>query len=174
MVNYTIDVLLISLIVVILVGAIKTPIKSALVKKGLKQNEQTHKIFKAIVVTATLILSFVGACLYFVLVAKVNPFSDTKIIFYTIGVIGATQSIYVLLKTYGRDGILTLIKVAIANQKNKTNLQQLSIDKAALAKIIVEGIQELYAGAPVSEQDIINILDNLEPKQKDEDKTTEQ
>lgn len=173
MLNYTIDVLLISLIVVILVGAIKTPIKSVLVKKGLKENEQMKKIFKAIVVTATFILSFVGACLYFVIVAKVNPFKDTTIIFYTIGVIGSTQSIYILFKTYGRDGLLTLIKAIAANLKNKTNVQQLSIDKAALSKVIVEGIQELYAGAPVSEQDIIAILDKLEPKQEAKGVTTE-
>ena len=172
MLNYTIDVLLISLIVVILVGAIKTPIKSVLVKKGLKENEQMKKIFKAIVVTATFILSFVGACLYLI-VTKVNPFKDTTIIFYTVGVIGTTQSIYILFKTYGRDGLLTLIKAIAANLKNKTNLQQLSIDKAALSKVIVEGIQELYAGAPVSEQDIIAILDKLEPKQEAKGVTTE-
>lgn len=161
MLDYTIDVLLIGLVAVMLIGVIKAPIKALLVKKGLKENEKMAKIFKAIVTTVSFVSCFIGACIYFWFFKHTNPFTDASILWYTIGTVGASQTIYMLLETYGRDGVLMIIKAIIANRKNVTTTIVPPNTEELASKIATE-IQSLYEGAPVTAEDIKSILDHIQ------------
>ena len=163
--QFTFDVLLIGLISVLLIGLIKTPIKVYLMNRGLKDNPNKEKIFKAITITLSFIFCFAGACVYYGVFKKLNPFADTTVLFYTIGVVGASQTIYLVLKTYGRDGIVSIIKTIIQNKNKTTDITKLPkewTDTELLSDKIQAEIQALYEGAPVTKEDIKNILDHIQ------------
>ena len=122
MITYTIDVLLIALIIVLLIQIIKAPIKNALNKNNKLDTQQAKNVFKIICVSVSMIVGFSASCIYFWVFEHVNPFANITILWYTIGTVGASQTIYVLLETYGRDGLLVLIKNLITKRKEKTSL----------------------------------------------------
>jgi hypothetical protein len=163
MLDYTLDVLLIGLIAAIFVEAVKLPIKAAFQKQGLTDNATLQKIFKAIMYAITLIICFAGSCIYFYYFKQVSPFESADIVLYWIGTIGASQSIYMLIETYGRDGIWEIFKALIAKRKDTTDLTQLQkLSSEELAQLISKGIGELYENAPVTEEEIKQILDHIQ------------
>lgn len=161
---FTVDVLLIGFVVAMVIEAIKAPIKSLLIKKGLKDDEKKAKTFKAIVTAISFIMCFVGACIYFWFFKHTNPFLDDAIIWYTIGTVGASQSIYMVLETYGRDGIMMVIKTIISNKGKQTDIAAIPTTNNTdeLSEKIVAGIQSIYEGAPVTKEDVKSILDHIQ------------
>lgn len=162
MMDYTIDILLIGAVAVLIIEAIKAPIKSAFQNKGLTENATMKKIFKMIAFAVSLIVCFAGSCIYFYYIKQVDPFKSIDIVWYFLGAVGSSQSIYVSIETYGRDGILEWIKAAIAN-KNKitdlTTLQKLSTTE--IAQKIKDGLSAIYEEVPVTEEEIKQILDHI-------------
>ena len=147
MVSFTIDVLLIGIATVILIGLIKTPIKILLAKRGYSDSSKAKYLFKAITTIISFIFCFGTACAYFKFYLNVDPFVDLKVLAYTLGVLGASQTIYQIYETYGRDGLLVLIKNTIQNRK-LTDLASLNIDTEMLTKQINSAIQEGFENAP--------------------------
>ena len=164
MLDYTIDILLIGFITVLMVQLIKAPIKAILEKKGLSTNSKMQKIFKILVITFSYAMCFAGACVYFHFFKQVPLFEDTKIIGYTVGAVGASQSIYGVLETYGRDGLLAIFKALAtkAKEKKTTNLNALPIiGTDVLAMKIAEGIYERFEGASITTEDVKQILESI-------------
>lgn len=162
MLDYTIDVLLIGVIAVLIIEAIKAPIKAAFEKKGLTEDDKMKKIFKVIALTVSITICFAGSCIYFQYFKHVNPFESIDILWYFLGTLGASQTIYIAIETYGRDGVLEWIKAAITNRKKTTDLtavQKLSNDQ--LAQVITNGISEIYEDAPVTVDEVKQILDHI-------------
>ena len=162
MLDYTVDILLIGFIVVLMVQLIKAPVKAVLERKGLSDSTKMSKIFNAIVTLFSYVMCFVGSCIYFRYVKHCSLFSDAKILYYTVGVIGASQSIYKVLETYGRDGILAIIGALIdrAKAKKVTSIESLpSIEFSVLASQIHEGIRERFEDASITEEDVKQILE---------------
>ena len=162
MLDYTIDVLLIGLALVLVIQLLKTPIKIFLTRKGLGDSEKMSKIFNAIVTLISYAMSFGAACIYFHFFKHYPLFADTRILTYTVGIVGASQAIYKLLETYGRDGLITLIKVLIAKAKEKkiTNIKDVpEINTDTLAAWIYTGIKERFEGASITESDVKQIIE---------------
>ena len=161
MLDYTIDILLIGFIVVLLVQLIKAPIKTVLERKGLSENPKMSKIFNAIVTLFSFVACFAGSCIYFQCVKHYPLFADTKILYYTIGTVGASQSIYKVLETYGRDGLLAIIGALIekAKKKETTDISSLpAISAEDIAKAVMQGIEERFEDPKITEGDLIEIL----------------
>lgn len=162
MLDYTIDILLIGFVVVLVVQLIKAPIKAILVRKGLGESEKMSKIFNAIMTLFSYAMCFAGACVYFYYFKHYPLFQDTKILSYTVGVIGASQAIYKVLETYGRDGLFAIFEAIIEKIKTKktTNVEMLpTIDTATFASQIYEGIKERFENASITEEDVRQILE---------------
>ena len=157
MITYTIDVLLIALIIVLLIQIIKAPIKNVLTKNNRLDTQQAKNVFKVICVSVSMIVGFGASCIYFWMFEHINPFADITILWYTIGTVGASQTIYVLLETYGRDGLLVIIKNVIIRHKEKTNLIELSKNND-LAEKIVNGLKQIYSDSPVTQEEIAKII----------------
>ena len=155
MLEYTTDVLLIGLASVLFVEAVKAPIKVLLNKKGLKDDEQKAAIFNMVAKVSTFIVCFIGSLIYFFFIAHVNPFLDLpKLGMYLLGTLGASQAEYFVLECAGREGLLALLKIKLKEVK-VTKIEDINV-----ASVVAKGIQERYDGAPVTEEDIQNILDH--------------
>lgn len=164
MLDFTLDILLIGFITVLMIELVKAPIKAILVKKGLKDNDMASKIFKIVAMLLSYVFCFVGALIYFHFYLHVNPFAGTKIIWYTIGTVGASQSIYGFLETYGRDGVLAIIKALVAKSKDKSITDMSKLSEQGLdtfATQIVGGINTYFEDAPITKEDIKQILKNI-------------
>ena len=162
MLDFTVDILLIGFVVVLIVQLLKAPIKAILERKGLKESATMSKIFNAIMTFVSYAACFAGACVYFVFFKGYPLFADTKILTYTVGVIGASQSIYKVLETYGRDGIFAIFEAIIAKIKEgkTTKIEKLpcvSID--AFAEAVYQGIQERFEGANITKEDVKQIVE---------------
>lgn len=164
MLEFAVDILVLGLLTVLGIELIKSPIKAVLEKKGLKDNSMAAKIFKAL----TLLFSYVGCfamvILYFHFYLHENPFADIKILWYVFGVIGSSQSIYGALETYGRDGVLALLKQFFANLRSKGAADMTKLTEEGLsdfANKIWQGIDAYYEDAPISIEDIIAILKTI-------------
>ena len=161
MLDYTIDILLVGFVVVLFIQLLKTPIKAVLTRKGLGENEKMSKIFNAVVTFLSYVLCFVGACIYFRYVKHYPLFEDSRILTYTVGVVGASQTIYKVLETYGRDGLFAIIKAIIERIKSKEStkieaLATMTFDE--FASKIYEGIQERFEDASITEDDVKQII----------------
>lgn len=165
MLDYTIDILLIGFITVLMIQLIKAPIKAILEKKGLKDSVKASNLFKIIVTTLSYAMCFVGACVYFRYFLCVPVFTNfEKIVGYTIGAIGASQSIYGVLEAYGRDGLLAIFKALKEKAKagKITDLAALPIiGTDVLAGKIAEGIYRRFEGASITREDIKQILEEI-------------
>ena len=165
MLDYTIDILLIGFITVLMIQLIKAPIKAILEKKGLKDSVKASNLFKIIVTTLSYAMCFVGACVYFRYFLCVPVFTNfKKIVGYTIGAIGASQSIYGVLEAYGRDGLLAIFKALKEKAKARkiTDLAALPIiGTDVLAGKIAEGIYRRFEGASITREDIKQILEEI-------------
>lgn len=164
MLDYTIDILLIGFITVLMIQLVKAPIKAILKKKGLKDSVKASNLFKIIVTTLSYAMCFVGACIYFRYFLCVPIFTDFKIVGYTIGAVGASQSIYGVLEAYGRDGLLAIFKALKEKAKARkiTDLAALPIiGTDVLAGKIAEGIYRRFEGAPITREDIKQILEEI-------------
>lgn len=162
MLDYTIDILLIGFVVVLVVQLLKAPIKVVLTRKGLSESKKMSKIFNAIVTFFSYLMCFVGACVYFRYFKHYPLFQDTRILSYTVGVIGASQAIYKVLETYGRDGLFAIFEAIIEKIKagKITNIEALlSVDAEVLASWIYEGIKERFENASITEEDVKQILE---------------
>lgn len=164
MLDYTIDILLIGFITVMMIQLIKTPVKVILNHRGLKDSAKMSKIFKIVFTTLSYLMCFAGACIYFHFFEGVPLFEDLKIVGYTVGAVGASQAIYNILETYGRDGLLAIIKALFekAKARKTTDISALPIiGKDVLAQKIAEGIYARFDGAPITQEDIKQILEQI-------------
>ena len=143
-----------------LIALIKTPIKTFLIRRGLKDSSKASAIFKAIVTFASFVLCFIGAIIYFKFYLNVNPFADLKILAYTIGVLGASQVIYQIYEVYGRDGLFVIIKNAILN-KRTTALAEIDANTSTLSQRINEMIKEKFENAPDVSEVVKTVLDQV-------------
>lgn len=161
MLDYTIDILLIGFVVVLVVQLLKAPVKAILVRKGLGENKKMSKIFNAVMTLFSYAVSFAGACVYFYYFKHYPLFADTKILSYTVGVIGSSQAIYKVLETYGRDGLFAIFEAIIEKIKSgkTTDIQALTIDSATLASQIYLGIKERFEDASITEDDLKQIVE---------------
>lgn len=161
MLEFTVDILIIGLLTVLSLELFKKPVKVILVKKGLKDNEMASKIFKAVVTLLSYVGCFIGALLYFHFYLHANPFASSNIIWYTVGTVGASQSIYAALETYGRDGLWQIIKGIITKLQNKEFTDMSKLTAPALddfAAKIMAGINEYFEDAPITKEDLKAIL----------------
>lgn len=161
MLDYTLDILLIGFVVVLMIQLIKAPIKAVLEHKGLSENKKMSKIFNAVTTFLSYAMCFVGACVYFHYVKHYPLFADARILYYTVGTVGASQSIYKLLETYGRDGLLAIVGALIDRIKAKnttdiTSLPEVKLDE--LAEEIYRGIEERFEDATITSADVKEIL----------------
>ena len=162
MLDYTIDILLVGFVVVLIVQLIKAPIKAILVRKGLGESEKMSKIFNATMTLLSYGMSFAGACVYFIYFKGYPLFEDTKILSYTVGVIGSSQAIYKTLETYGRDGVFAIFEAIIEKIKagKTTNVKALpEMDTTAFAQQIYAGIKERFEDASITEDDVKQIVE---------------
>ena len=162
MLDYTVDILLIGFIVVLVVQLLKAPIKAILVRKGLGESEKMSKIFNAVMTLFSYTACFIGACAYFYYFKHYPLFKDTKILSYTIGVIGSSQAIYKVLETYGRDGLFAIFEAIIEKIKagKAADGKALpTVDTAVLAAQVYAGIKERFEGASITEDDVRQILE---------------
>lgn len=162
MLDYTVDILLIGFVVVLIVQLLKAPIKVILLRKGLGESEKMSKIFNASITLFSYGMSFAGACVYFIYFKGYPLFEDTRIISYSVGVIGSSQAIYKVLETYGRDGIFAIIEALIEKVKaNKvTSVKDLPvIDSSTLVAQIYAGIKERFENASITEEDVKQIVE---------------
>ena len=162
MLSYTIDILLIGFIVVLVVQLLKAPIKTILIRKGLGDNEKMSKIFNAIMTLFAYVMCFVGSCVYFYYFKHYPLFKDSKILSYTIGVIGASQAEYKALETYGRDGLFAIFGAIVEKIKagKTTKIETLPvIDSEVFAAQIYAGIKERFEDASITEEDVKQIIE---------------
>ena len=162
MLDFTLDILLIGFVVVLITQLLKAPIKAVLEHKGLKESAAMSKAFNATMTFFSYAACFAGACIYFVFVKHIPVFADAKILTYTVGVVGSSQSIYKVLETYGRDGILAIVAAIIERLKQgkTTNVSELpSMSTDELAEKLYEGIQETFEGANITVDDVKRILE---------------
>ena len=161
MLEYTIDILLIGFIVVLVVQLLKAPIKSTLIRKGLGESDKMSKIFNATMTFFSYVMCFLGACIYFRYFKHYPLFQDSRILSYTVGVIGASQAIYKVLETYGRDGLFAIFEAIIGKIKagKATSAEALSIDSATLVSQIYIGIKERFVDASITEEDLKQIVE---------------
>lgn len=168
MVTPTIDVLIISLVIIAFIEVIKAPVKSKLAAKGMLSSKTQQKVFKLIVITISTIIGFIGALIYFFLILKVNPFIDLKILWYTLGIVGTSQLLYIYFETYGRDGLWLLIKNSILKKYNITDINAIPnplatiASKEKFAAQIAEQLKEMFEGSPVTVEDVKQILDHIQ------------
>ena len=163
MLNYTLDILLIGFVVVLVIQLLKAPVKAVLIRKGLGENEKMSKIFNAIMTLFSYAMCFAGSCVYFHYFKHYPLFKDSRIVSYTVGVIGASQAIYKALETYGRDGLFAIFEAIIENLKaNKTtNVQTLPVvDCDTLAVQLYLGIKERFENASITEEDLKQIIED--------------
>lgn len=163
MAQYTFDVSLIGVVVVLIVQAIKAPIKAYLTEKGLIENTRIKNIFKFSFTAFSLVMCFAGACIYYRYVLGMNPFGSISILWYTFGAIGASQTAYHVVEAGGRDGIVALIKDLIQKKGNLTDVAKLAnTDPALLSEKIAQALADLYEGSPVTKDDIQEIIDHIQ------------
>lgn len=144
--GYAIDMLVIGLIIVLLIGVIKAPIKGVLKKRGLLEGEKASQTFKAIVTAISFLLAFGGAVGFFFF-QGVNPFENGRVWTYTIGILGSSQTIYQIYEVYGRDGVFKLIKGAVTKGL-KTEIDKLTLDPDVFGKQVAELVSKEFEGAP--------------------------
>lgn len=163
MAQYTFDVSLIGVVVMLLVQAVKAPIKAYLTEKGLIGNTRAKNTFKICFTVFSLLMCFAGACIYYRYVNNLNPFADISILWYTLGAVGASQAAYHVIEAGGRDGIFALIKDIIQKRGKLTDLAQIAnSDPTLLAQKIATAIADLYEGSPVTQEDVQDILDHIQ------------
>ena len=155
MLDFTIDILLIGFVVVLVIQLLKAPVKAVLEHKGLKESDAMSKTFNAVMTFLSYAACFGGACIYFVCFKGIPLFADGSIFTYTVGVIGASQSIYKVLETYGRDGILAIFAAILERAQKEKN----AISADDFAKEIYAGIQERFEGASITEEDVKQIIE---------------
>lgn len=161
MLDYTLDILLIGFVVVLVIQLIKAPIKSVLENKGLSESSKMAKTFNAIMTLFSYAMCFAGACVYLSCIKNYPVFEDTKILTYTVGTAGASQTIYKTLETYGRDGLLAIIDAIIDRIQNPkltdpSKLSETSIEE--VSKIVMEGIEERFENPQITAEDVADIL----------------
>ncbi len=147
--NYAFPVIVMSAITMMIVGILKTPIKTKL-----KTKEKYSQLFSLIVMTLTVGVIVAVVAIYRICIAKIR-FVDSGTLKDVGSVFLLTQTLYMIYKKYGRNGLVTLWKFFTERFKAKISIKrtaQPSMDIAiGLVEILTGGLDEimLEANCPI-------------------------
>lgn len=110
--NYAFPVIVMSAITMIIVGILKTPIKTML-----KAKEKYSQLFSLIVMTITVGVIVAVVAVYRICIAKLG-FVDSGTLKDIGSVFLLTQTLYMIYKKYGRNGLVTLWEFIMAKLKS--------------------------------------------------------
>lgn len=120
--------LVVGIITSILIGAIKTPIKKAVIKDGLDEKTKLHRenVFDTLVFLGSFVMAFLGAMVYSLILSRAFLIMD--IIGFTPYVWLAQSMVYGIWKKLGLKRLLQLILKLLIRDRNKDG--KISLDEA--------------------------------------------
>lgn len=120
--------LVVGIITSILIGAIKTPIKKAVIKDGLDEKTKLHRenVFDTLVFLGSFVMAFLGAMVYSLILSR--AFSIMDIVSFTPYVWLAQSMVYGIWKKLGLKRLLQLILKLLIKDRNKDG--KISLDEA--------------------------------------------
>lgn len=120
--------LVVGIITSILIGAIKTPIKKAVIKDGLDEKTKLHRenVFDTLVFLGSFVMAFLGAMVYSLILSR--AFSIMDIVSFTPYVWLAQSMVYGIWKELGLKRLLQLILKLLVKDRNKDG--KISLDEA--------------------------------------------
>lgn len=120
--------LVVGIITSILIGAIKTPIKKAVIKDGLDEKTKLHRenVFDTLVFLGSFVMAFLGAMVYSLILSR--AFSIMDIVSFTPYVWLAQSMVYGIWKKLGLKRLLQLILKLLVKDRNKDG--KISLDEA--------------------------------------------
>lgn len=120
--------LVVGIITSILIGAIKTPIKKAVIKDGLEEKTKLHRenVFDTLVFLGSFVMAFLGAMVYSLILSRAFLIMD--IIGFTPYVWLAQSMVYGIWKKLGLKRLLQLILKLLVKDRNKDG--KISLDEA--------------------------------------------
>ncbi len=143
--NYAFPVIVMSAITMIIVGILKTPIKTKL-----KAKEKYSQLFSLIVMTLTVGVIVAVVAVYRIYIAKLG-FVNSGTLKDIGSVFLLTQTLYMIYKKYGRNGLVTFWNFFAERFKTKISIKrtaQPSMDIAIeLVEILTGGLDEIMLEA---------------------------
>ena len=130
--NYAFPVIVMSAITMIIVGILKTPIKTML-----KAKEKYSQLFSLIVMTLTVGVIVAVVAVYRICIAKLG-FVDSGTLKDIGSVFLLTQTLYMIYKKYGRNGLVTLWEFITAKLKSSLANSGKSQSGIDIASTIIE------------------------------------
>lgn len=120
--------LVVGIITSILIGAIKTPIKKAVIKDGLDEKTKLHRenVFDILVFLGSFVMAFLGAMVYSLILSRAFLIMD--IIGFTPYAWLAQSMVYGIWKKLGLKRLLQLILKLLIRDRNKDG--KISLDEA--------------------------------------------
>lgn len=121
-------VLVVGIITSILIGAIKTPIRKAVIREDLEESVKTRRehIFDMVVFLSTFISAFLGAMCYYLIINKVFVLGDIASLSLSVWL--AQSMVYGIWKKLGLKRLLQLILKLFVKDRNKDG--KISLEEA--------------------------------------------
>ena len=130
--NYAFPVIVMSAITMIIVGILKTPIKTKL-----KAKEKYSQLFSLSVMTRTVGVIVAVVAVYRICIAKLG-FVNSGTLKDIGSVFLLTQTLYMIYKKYGRKGLITLWKLIAAKFKTSLSNKGKSTSSIDIASKLIE------------------------------------
>lgn len=121
-------VLVVGIITSILIGAIKTPIRKAVIREDLEESVKTRRehIFDTVVFLSTFVSAFLGAMCYYLIINKVFVLVDIASLSLSVWL--AQSMVYGIWKKLGLKRLLQLILKLFVKDRNKDG--KISLEEA--------------------------------------------